>query len=316
VSFWSAEKLAVQLPPLISNFDAKRIDCAAYTLSIGEEIFLTVDQPTGGGHKDGVREKLANGQSFKIPPGQFAFLLTEEVVKVPNNALAFISMKARYKFMGLVNVSGFHVDPGWNGQLTFSVYNAGPAPVHLRRGLPLFLIWYSDLDQTSGTIANSVKNMPSPSIGLKDTLMANMSGQVFSPINLGNQLINLREGLMTVKSDLASFRTLVYGVGGLIVAIFVMVLGLLFEPARDFVIKEFAEHREASKTNSPTGVVQEKVDQHKSNSNPSERKPESATQPRDIPEQSGGIGSKKAVEPKSAKPEGRKDEARGKKTEP
>ena len=50
---------------------------------------------------------------FTIPPGQFAFLLTEEVVSVPPDALAFISIRAKTKFRGLVNVSGFHVDPGY-----------------------------------------------------------------------------------------------------------------------------------------------------------------------------------------------------------
>jgi dUTPase len=81
--------------------------------------------------------KLGEGEAFTIPPGQFAFLLTEEVVSVPADALAFISVRARTKFRGLVNVSGFHVDPGYRGQLTFSVFNAGPAPIHLKRSANL-----------------------------------------------------------------------------------------------------------------------------------------------------------------------------------
>ena len=30
--------------------------------------------------------------------------------------------------------------------LIFAIFNAGPSPVHLQRGLPLFLIWYAALD--------------------------------------------------------------------------------------------------------------------------------------------------------------------------
>ena len=90
--------------------------------------------------------KLSDRDGFTIPPGQFAFLLTEEVVSIPADALAFISIRAKTKFRGLVNVSGFHVDPGYRGQLTFSVFNAGPVPVHLKRGQPIFLIWYASLD--------------------------------------------------------------------------------------------------------------------------------------------------------------------------
>src|SRR5208337_5222667 len=95
---------------------------------------------------------LAEGQSFTVPPGQFAFLLTEERVTIPPNAIAFISVRAGVKFRGLVNVSGFHVDPGYHGRLVFSVFNAGPAPVHLQRGDDCFLIWYADLDRTSTRI--------------------------------------------------------------------------------------------------------------------------------------------------------------------
>jgi dCTP deaminase len=66
-------------------------------------------------------------------------------VTVPAAAIALISIRARTKFKGLVNVSGFHVDPGYRGQLTFAVFNAGPVPIHIRRGQPIFLIWYARL---------------------------------------------------------------------------------------------------------------------------------------------------------------------------
>ena len=43
-----------------------------------------------------------------------AMLITEEQVNVPLDAMAFISMKAGKKLGGLINISGFHVDPGFN----------------------------------------------------------------------------------------------------------------------------------------------------------------------------------------------------------
>ena len=105
--------------------------------------------------------RAPNAEAFTIPPGQFAFVLTEEVVSVPSDALAFISIRAKTKFRGLVNVSGFHVDPGYRGQLTFSVFNAGPVPVHLKRGQPILLIWYASLDcettfKKNGTIHKGI----------------------------------------------------------------------------------------------------------------------------------------------------------------
>lgn len=146
--FWGGERLKAQLGTLISDYDPRRIDRAAYRLRIGPEIYVS---PTG--EPDDPRNKpktqLAAGQGFTIPAGQFGFILTEERVKVPKEAIAFISIRARYKFRGLVNVSGFHVDPAYEGRLIFSVFNAGPGPVHLSQGEECFLIWYAELDRPS-----------------------------------------------------------------------------------------------------------------------------------------------------------------------
>lgn len=146
--FWGGERLKAELSTLISDFKSSRIDRAAYRLRVGPEVYVS---PTG--EPDDPRNKpktrLEEGQGFTIPAGQFGFILTEERVTVPLHAIAFISIRARYKFRGLVNVSGFHVDPNYQGRLIFAVFNAGPGPVHLSRGEPCFLIWYADLDQPS-----------------------------------------------------------------------------------------------------------------------------------------------------------------------
>ena len=143
--FWSGETLNARLEGLIEPFVRERVDCAAYTLSIGPEVYVSPNDQAADPTTVTVR-KINEGDGFTIPPGQFAFLITEEIVSVPADALAFISIRAKTKFRGLVNVSGFHVDPGFRGQLTFAVFNAGPVPIHLKRGQAIFLIWYANLD--------------------------------------------------------------------------------------------------------------------------------------------------------------------------
>lgn len=144
--FWGGKRLDDELKALISDYHPSRLDHASYRLRVGPEVYVS---PTG--EPDDPRNKpktqLAEGQGFTIPAGQFGFILTEEYVRVPMEAVAFISIRAGYKFRGLVNVSGFHVDPNYKGRLIFSVFNAGPGPVHLSRGEPCFLIWYADLDR-------------------------------------------------------------------------------------------------------------------------------------------------------------------------
>lgn len=142
--FWGNKILRAKLPALISDYDEGRLDRGTYKLRVGPEVYVS---PTGTSNdpKNKTKLKLDIGDDFVIPAGQFAFLLTEETVTVPFDALAFISVRAKYKFRGLVNVSGFHVDPEFSGRLVFSVFNAGPSEVHLERLEECFHIWFADL---------------------------------------------------------------------------------------------------------------------------------------------------------------------------
>jgi dCTP deaminase len=119
--------------------DKEHLESANYLLSVGEEIYLSDE-----GNKGTIR-KLKEKEGFTIDPGQFAFLLTEETVKIPFGTIGFISIRASIKFHGLVNVSGFHVDPGYFGKLIFAVFNAGPTKIHLRRSDRIFMLWLADL---------------------------------------------------------------------------------------------------------------------------------------------------------------------------
>ena len=180
--FWSGETLHERLTTLIKPFAPDRVDCAAYTLSVGPEVYVSPSDQSADPMTVTVR-KLAPGDAFTIPPGQFAFLLTEEIVAVPSNALAFISIRAKTKFRGLVNVSGFHVDPGYNGQLTFAVFNAGPIPIHLKRGQKIFLIWYASLDRET-----VFKKDGHVHLGIDTELINGISGELQSFASLSSKI--------------------------------------------------------------------------------------------------------------------------------
>jgi len=135
----------------ISHFDPKRVDGAAYTMQIGAEAFVSPESRDT--RKPGLVERLSQGQAIVIPPGQFAYLMTREFVTIPHDLLGFINMKSGLKMSGLVNVSGFHVDPGYDGKLLFAVFNAGPQSVTVRCGQPAFLLWFARLDRATQKFA-------------------------------------------------------------------------------------------------------------------------------------------------------------------
>lgn len=144
MAFWSSQTLRSRLPNLIDPFDNTRIESASYELCLGDEVYISpfVDTPP----KDRTKIFLKGNETVVIPPGQFAFLITQEKVSIPPDAIALISMKFVPKAKGLVNVSGFHVDPGYSGRLIFAVYNAGTLNFHIQHGERLFAIWFAALD--------------------------------------------------------------------------------------------------------------------------------------------------------------------------
>ncbi|HEY2922930.1 MAG TPA: hypothetical protein VGK77_28460 [Candidatus Binatia bacterium] len=300
MAFWSGEKIAQNIKGLFAPDDPNRIDCAAYTLALGPEAFVTTDQRFDDNPERGLKLYLDPGGQCRIPPGQFAFLLTEEVVTVPDSVIAFISMRARYKFKGLVNVSGFHVDPGWKGRLIFAVYNAGPSPVVLSRGSEMFLIWFADLDRTS----TSIKRIANPQMTIPDDLTESMSGQVFSPVALSRDVAELKERgselrnefsdkhssllveLAQLKTDYSFYKKLVIGaslvVFGLIIREFYLYYSLRHDPQSSSAKKERALDSTEAKKGAPGASDAPKIEpakEPKSSTDVKEKPPAEPKQP-------------------------------------
>lgn len=126
-----------QQRPLVLPWDPSRVRDAAYELSVSGRYFCT-------SMSDG-RELVPEGRQLVIPPGQLALLITEQQVDIPPSLIGFISIKFSAKVRGLINVSGFHVDPGFKGNLKFSVYNAGSRDAIFDPGQALFSIWFAEL---------------------------------------------------------------------------------------------------------------------------------------------------------------------------
>jgi dCTP deaminase len=222
MAFWSGEKL-LQNSHVIVPFSNQQIDCNAYTMRMGNCYYRTAEQETGHEQK---KTFLSNGESFLIPAGQFAYLLSKERVEIPYNTIAFISMRTGIKFQGLINVSGFHVDPGYKGKLIYAVYNASPSPVQICEGDPIFKIWFCELDRTSAH-PYVFKGEGFDDIG--NDLIKGMSKEILSLQSLADKLrsqqneINAKfaEQKPAIEQLTHIWRTVVLGVvGALIISIF------------------------------------------------------------------------------------------------
>jgi dCTP deaminase len=181
MAFWSGEKLVTRRS-VVDGFDDKQVDCNAYTLRMGDVYYRTGEREAGYEQK---KTALKEREALLIPPGQFAFLLTKETVRIPADAMAFISMRTGIKFQGLINVSGFHVDPGYEGKLIYAVYNASPSPIQICEGDRIFKIWFCDLSQTSA--APFVFDEPGLS-DISSDLIKGMNQEIYSLQSLADKI--------------------------------------------------------------------------------------------------------------------------------
>lgn len=190
MTFLSGETIIQRLDELIidENQDPagniRQVDCNAYSLRIGPHAYVT----NANKYKNPKEEyiQLKNDDSLEIPCGQFGLILTEEFVKVPQDLFGFISIKSSIKHLGLINISGFHVDPGWKGRLLFTVYNAGPHSITLKRGEDAFLIWFAKLDRENTRYQYKKSHTMRHSLTSFD--INSKKGEIFSPQVLNKKI--------------------------------------------------------------------------------------------------------------------------------
>lgn len=114
--FLSKHEIELHFRSFIEGGDESYIHEVSYALRVGDEVYRSEER---------LPDSLSPDRQpyVIIHPGQFALVKTLEVVKVPKEYVGFISIRSEYKFQGLVNVSGFHVDPAFCGHLIFAVQN-------------------------------------------------------------------------------------------------------------------------------------------------------------------------------------------------
>jgi dCTP deaminase len=221
--FWSTETWREKCDSadggIVVPFNSKNLGEAKYELSIGDEVYVSA--------KDGLIKRLSVMEGFAIDPGQFAFLLTAETLNIPLNCIGFISIRARTKFMGLVNISGFHVDPGYNGKLIFAVFNAGPTRIHLRQGEKIFSLWMANVDKSeSGNVNRGYDSIPSK-------LVNQISAQFVTAYQVKSELD-------AIKDDINHLKLWRWGLAGAF-GVFVLLFGkVISERVYDFFKTEIA----------------------------------------------------------------------------
>lgn len=176
----------------------------AIDLRLGSEAFLSTKEIP-------IKLDKEENEFITIKPGEFALLTTFEKLDLPKNIVALISMRFTFKREGLINVSGFHVDPGYKGRIIYSVYNAGPNPIMLKYKEKVFTIILSKIAQDSWRKNENFQNI----LRLKPEHLSGLAGTPVSPESLHGRLRNLEVWNKVIISVMS----------GLVIAVLVALLG-------------------------------------------------------------------------------------------
>lgn len=197
--FWSSEtlKARVSSEAIVSPYSQEAIKACCYELSVGEEAFVS--------GQDAEKIRLETGGTVAIPPGQVVLVLTQETLKMPLNAIGLLSIKFGLKARGLVNVSGFHVDPGFEGKLVFSMYNAGVQTIHLGVGSRIFMLWLCSIDDATDDKYRGKHNQQKH---IPDDAITNLAARMPSPFTVEEDIRSLRHELNTLRTILGVAVTL------------------------------------------------------------------------------------------------------------
>lgn len=122
--------------------------------------------------------------------------------------IGFITVRNRFKMQGLVNISGFHVDPTFKGRLRFAVQNVGSTDIRLRYDTPTFTIFFSRVDGNVGDARDEEKE----GLRLEDVQL------------LGGGSITLSQ----MKKDIDRLQMMTWIYGPFVVAAFISLLVLVF----------------------------------------------------------------------------------------
>jgi dCTP deaminase len=203
---WLKEAHAQPFTP-VDPWNEACIDGAGYQLTVGSEYFVN-------GDKNSLAKKLQDKDSFVILPGQFAYILTGETVRIPKNAIGFITIRASVKMHGLVNVSGFQVNSGHAGKLVFAVFNAGPRPVHMRQGIHTFSLWIADLDTEAGA-SNSTGSLPNDMTSIPLNVINGIAGESLTAYQL-DEKFKVLSNRLTQLENLKAYTLVFLGALGAI----------------------------------------------------------------------------------------------------
>ena len=145
-------KQRIIITPLIDP--VKQIGPSSVDVRLGGN--FTVPTTSRLGSIDPDKEELVKGytsavdighnEAFFLHPGECVLASTMEYIRVPRDLACRIEGRSSWGRLGLlVHATAGFVDPGFSGNLTFELFNAGRLPIQLKPGMRMAQLCFFEL---------------------------------------------------------------------------------------------------------------------------------------------------------------------------
>lgn len=146
----------------ISPYDPEQVQPASYDVRLAS----TLREPLPGGILDlaavpvgHTREVEVGPEGYLLMPGRFVLGCTQEVIRMPKQAVCAVEGKSSLGRLGLaVHITAGFVDPGFEGQITLELHNSFPRPLLLRPGMKVAQLAFMALQQTPERVYGAAGN--------------------------------------------------------------------------------------------------------------------------------------------------------------
>lgn len=117
-------------------------------LYIGEDSFSTIEKIINPKNPIEYDEGLFtldldnNSEYYKLNPGEFVLMASNEVLNIPNGILSFVQGRSSIARIGIQTEQAGLIDAGFRGTITFEVFNQTPYPIKLYKGMRIAQVYF------------------------------------------------------------------------------------------------------------------------------------------------------------------------------
>lgn len=135
---------------VIEGADDTQIQPASVDIRLGDTFSVFENSPDGIIRFSSKPDyKTVKSDTFLLLPGHFVLATTREYISLPSNVTAFVEGRSSIGRLGLFVQNAGWVDPGFEGEITLELFNAGSNAIELKSGQRVGQLVFEKMDRSA-----------------------------------------------------------------------------------------------------------------------------------------------------------------------